>query len=119
MFKVPERYRKTIGVLASNASFGNNGAFLISRGRTYMHIIASDGEGWEHVSVHCVSDGKERTPTWSEMCFVKDLFWSEDDCVIQYHPARTEYVNMHKYTLHLWKPIGETIPIPDKILVGI
>lgn len=119
MFHVPEKNRISKGRLASDSSFGNNGAFLIDRGRSQLWIIASDGEGWEHVSVHCVSDTKERTPTWSEMCFVKDLFWDESDCIIQYHPAKSEYVNMHKFALHLWKPIGVSIPIPEKILVGI
>ena len=36
----------------------------------------------------------------------KALFWDEDDCVIQYHPPRSEYVNNHQNCLHLWRPIG-------------
>jgi hypothetical protein len=52
------------------------------------------------------------------MCYIKDLFWDKDDCVIQYHPAQSEYVNLHKHTLHLWRPTHETFPIPNKILVG-
>jgi hypothetical protein len=119
MFHIPEKSRITRGPLGSDESFGNNGAFKIDRGRTQFFIIASDGEGWEHVSVHAVSEGKERTPTWSEMCFIKDLFWDEDDCIIQYHPAKSEYVNMHKFTLHLWRPVNEIIPTPQKILVGV
>lgn len=117
MFKVPEQYRITKGELASDFLYGNNGAFKVFRGRTTFLIIASDGMGWEHVSVHCLTDGKERTPTWSEMCFVKDLFWSDDDCVIQYHPVKDQYVNTHKHTLHLWKPVNQVIPIPFKEMV--
>lgn len=121
MFKVPERYRITKNsALANDSSYGNNGAFAIPlSNRSTACIIASDGEGWEHVSVHIVSDGKERTPTWSEMCKIKDLFWSDEDCVIQFHPRKSEYVNNHKYTLHLWKPINQEIPRPDTMLVGI
>ena len=96
MFKVPEQYRITKGELASDFLYGNNGAFKVFRGRTTFLIIASDGMGWEHVSVHCLTDGKERTPTWSEMCFVKDLFWSDDDCVIQYLYA-TFRKNIYQY----------------------
>ena len=118
MFHVKEEYRIKKGTYGSDKSYGNNGAFTIDRGRTIFAIIASNGEGWEHVSVHCISEGKERTPTWSEMCFVKDMFWDEDDCIIQYHPAKSEYVNLHKYTLHLWRPITANIPIPDKLMVG-
>ena len=54
-----------------------------------LRIIASDGFGWEHVSV----SRRDRCPTWEEMCQIKALFWDEDDCVIQYHPPRSEYVN--------------------------
>lgn len=117
MLKVPERNRVKDGCLGSDMSYGNNGAFLINRGRTIFSIIVSDGDGWEHVSVHCTSDRKDRTPTWSEMCYIKDLFWSDEDCVVQYHPSKSEYVNQHKHTLHLWKPVNQIIPIPNKIMI--
>lgn len=78
-------------------------------------FIASWGEGWEHVSISL----KKRCPTWEEMCFFKDIFWNDNECVIQYHPPRKNYVNCHKYCLHLWRPINEQVPMPPKILVGI
>lgn len=121
MFKVPEKYRITNHpIMSSNLRNGNSGAFEISfSSRSIAFVIASDGESWEHVSVHIVSNGKQRTPTWSEMCKIKDLFWSEDDCVVQYHPAKSEYVNTHKHTLHLWRPIIEFLPKPNPLMVGI
>ncbi len=119
MFKVPESQRVLKGSMGSDSSYGNNGVFVINRGRTVINIIASDGMDWEHVSVHCVSEGKERTPTWSEMCLIKDLFWDKTDCVIQYHPPESEYINNHKHCLHLWRPTKEVIPIPNKVMVGI
>ena len=103
--------------MESDATYGNNGAFKISRGRTTILAIASDGEGWEHVSIRAVTDGKDRTPTWAEMCFIKDLFWEPEDCAIQYHPAQSQYVNTHKHVLHLWRPINQQIPTPNKHLV--
>ena len=39
-----------------------------------MTVIWSYGGGWEHVSI----DGKNRTPTWDEMCSIKDMFFSDD-----------------------------------------
>lgn len=118
--KVNEKYRLTKGMMASDSSCGNNGAFEIPlSGRSKAFVIASDGYGWEHVSVHIISDGKQRTPTWSEMCKIKDLFWSDEETVIQYHPPKSEYVNNHKHCLHLWKPIHFTIPLPDSSLVGV
>lgn len=114
MFKCPEKYR----VHLPGYPFGDerNGFFNVKlRHGQSVTVIASDGAGWEHVSV----SRKDRCPTWDEMCQVKDLFWDEGDCVIQYHPPKSEYVNNHPYCLHLWRPIGQDIPVPDSLLVGI
>lgn len=145
MFKVPEMFRLTKGPYASDASYGNNGAFFIPTGiptaddgeydpldyadEQLLVVIASDGAGWEHVSVH-VSVRKpnrqgqfvphhDETPSWEEMCSVKDLFWGDDDCVVQFHPPKKEYVNDHENCLHLWRPVGYNIMTPSSILVGL
>lgn len=123
MFKVPEKYRMTKHhTLNSDPSFGNNGAFKIPfEDNCTAFVIASDGEGWEHVSVHIHlnSTNEKVTPEWEEMCHIKDLFWSDEDCVIQYHPPKSEYVNNHEHCLHLWRPIGVELPLPKSIMVGI
>ncbi len=115
MFKVPEMYRVTKGPLGTNILTGNNGAFVIPKKTLSIFAIASDGLGWEHVSV---TVSIPRCPTWEEMCEVKNLFWNEDDCVIQYHPPKKEYVNNHEFCLHLWRKVDYEFPIPDSILVG-
>lgn len=78
-----------------------------------MAIIASWCGGWEHVSVSL----QNRCPTWDEMCRIKDIFWGEDECVVQFHPPKSEYVNLHPYCLHLWKKIGEKADLPPKEFV--
>lgn len=104
--------------LASDSTYGNNGAFALAHpGGATLLVIASDGEGWEHVSVSVY--GKARCPTWEEMCWVKDQFWGEEELVVQYHPPRSDYVNNHPFTLHLWKPIGVEIPAPPAWMVGV
>lgn len=45
-------------------------------------VVWSNGMGWEHVSVAFAN----RTPTWDEMSKVKDMFWNEDETVVQFHP---------------------------------
>ena len=83
-----------------------------------MTVIWSYGGGWEHVSI----DGKNRTPTWDEMCSIKDMFFSDDECCVQYHPPKSEYVNNIPHCLHIWKPIEQysgTLPIPPSLFVGI
>lgn len=123
MFKVPEKYRLTDGPMGSTKEVGNNGVFVIPAssgiGRRDLFIIASDGEGWEHVSLQASEGRKSRTPTWDEMCAIKDMFWGPNDWVVQFHPAQKDYVNNHENVLHLWRPVKEVMPTPPSILVGI
>lgn len=106
--------------MASTSQMGNNGVFIIPlSNRSKAICLASDGAGWEHVSVRIACEGDSRTPTWAEMCKIKALFWDEQDWVVQYHPARSEYVNNHPHVLHLWRPIGVEIATPPSILIGL
>jgi hypothetical protein len=115
------RLRKGHGAYNSDRSYGNNGMFVIPYTRDiWMRCIVSDGGGWEHVSVHAVDrEGNSlgRTPSWEEMCFVRDLFWRPDELVIQIHPPHQEYVNIAEYVLHLWRPVDEKLPKPELYMV--
>jgi hypothetical protein len=116
MLKVPNKYRALTGPFASTEEDGNNGAFDVPyapSGKSFS-VIASDGMGWEHVSVSYPN----RCPTWEEMCFIKELFWEPEDVVIQYHPRESEYVNQHPYCLHLWRSTDQVVPTPPPIMVG-
>ena len=110
-----KRIRK--GSMASDDSYGMNGAFLVAGPKGRLQIIASDQEGWEHVSVSRLKG--DDPPSWEEMAFVKDLFWEEEEMAIQYHPPKSRYVNNHPFVLHLWKPIGIELPLPPVYMVGI
>lgn len=106
------------GPFGSSPAYGHNGAFNV---RLYLGVLAlvviSDEIGWEHVSVSL--PGKDRCPTWEEMCEVKDLFFDEEETVVQYHPKKSEHVNNHKFCLHLWRPTMEVMPSPNSMLVGL
>lgn len=99
---------------------GVNGAFLLPKkgkpGSKYFLCIASNGMGWDHVSVSI--PGESRCPTWEEMCYIKDQFFNKNEVVIQYHPAEKDYVNDHEFCLHLWRPLAQPLPVPDSIFVG-
>lgn len=111
-----ERFRVGAGPMGTDSSYGNNGYFWVRlKNGKHCTVIASDRMGWEHVSVSF----HMRTPTWDEMCEIKDLFWAEDEWVAQFHPAKDEYVNNHPHCLHLWKPIGQDMPKPLKAMVGV
>lgn len=121
MFHVPEKYRiKPPTMLGTTEANGNNGAFLIDiNDSEKAFVVATNGMDWEHVSVHMIVDNKSEIPTWDEMCLIKNIFWDESDCVVQYHPPKSEYVNNHPHVLHLWRPIVATLPSPPSYLVGI
>lgn len=110
----------------SDKSYGMNGFFVIPIShRDYALVIASSGNleamPWEHVSVRIAEKRnkklKERIPTWDEMCLVKEIFWGDDECVMQLHPRAVDYVNFHPLVLHLWKPQHVEIPVPPKVAV--
>lgn len=107
------------GAMASDDSYGFNGCFRFSlNGDIRIKVIASDGEGWQHVSVSLV-DRSMFTPNWSVMCIVKDLFWEPEDVVVQFHPRKSEYVNHHPGCLHLWRCIdGREFPTPPSYMIG-
>ena len=68
------------------------------------HIVAGRNEGgFEHVSIELMA---RRLPTWEEMCFVKNLFWDEEEMVVQIHPKKSQYVNITE-ALHLWRAIND------------
>lgn len=78
-------------------------------------ICAANGLGWDHVSVSVARS--HETPTWDEMCFVKELFFEPDEPAFQYHPPQSRYVNVHEGCLHLWRFQGEPMPMPPLALV--
>jgi hypothetical protein len=96
---------------------GFNGMFRFMVGNKPIRVIASDGEGWQHVSVSI--EGDKRCPSWEVMCEIKDLFWNQEDWVAQFHPAKSQYVNNHPGCLHLWRPTEAVLPTPKAYMVGI
>jgi hypothetical protein len=97
----------------------DGGMGLFTKGaKKGMTVIWSYGGGWEHVSI----DGKNRMPTWDEMCELKDMFWNEDECCVEYHPPKSEYVNNVEHCLHIWRPIEQysgKLPMPPSIFTGL
>lgn len=97
-----------------DAPDGVAGFIQMPNEKRQLAFVASFGGGWDHVSVSYAS----RCPTWDEMQRVKDMFFREDEIVVQYHPAKSEYVNNHPYCLHIWKPQTERIPTPPTWMAG-
>lgn len=102
--------------LAHKIETGYDGmACVFSRNGVTFKVIASWGGHWEHASVPII--GVERTPTWDEMCVIKEILWQDEETVVQYHPAKENYINIHPFVLHLWKPIRERLAKPPTWMV--
>ena len=121
-FRVPEQYR--VNLKHPNTNYvpvkGDNfGFFIVPRKNKKLKCIASGGDEithWQHVSVSVMGNMKKALPNWTDMCAIKDLFWTLEDCVVQYHPPRSTYVDLNP-VLHLWRPDGQEFPMPPIILV--
>ena len=94
---------------------GGNG--LLSMPLWKGSVIWSNGAGWEHVSVS--PESMRITPSWDDMCRIKDMFFYEDEAVIQIHPPKAEYVNNMPNCLHLWRCTYKDMVLPPSVLVGV
>ena len=96
-----------------------NGCFKVYVNNRSFFVVASDGGGWDHVSVTPCNRKRQTCPTWEEMCAIKDMFFYPEEAAVQYHPPQSQYVNNHPYCLHLWRPNrdGEEIKLPPKLFV--
>ena len=111
--------QRTQRVLQMYGSFGDggNGVFSLPFPRTsvYLLCVASNGDGWDHVSVSL----SNRCPNWAEMEHVKRAFFKDDETAMQLHVPPSDHVNHHPHCLHLWRPNdGREIPRPPAIFVG-
>ena len=112
-----EAQRVRIGAMSSTADDGMNGVFLLQGPLDrQLQVIASDGGGWEHVSVS-VADDPLAIPSWEEMAWVAAQFWQDEECVVQFRPPKSRYVNHHPGVLHWWKPVGKKLPMPPLVMV--
>lgn len=111
--KVPNQFRVRSGLLASDDSYGCNGAFYTPE-RGGLFIMASDSEGWEHVSI---SRKDKKMPTWYDMTYVKGLFWSDEETVVQFLPKKSEHRSIVE-AAHLWKRRGQEFELPPSYMVA-
>lgn len=106
---------KPISVMTDGQDVRIDGNFFDPVSQKRYFTIFTSSMGWEHASV----SQPNKTPSWEIMCRVKDIFWTEDECCIEYHPKKEDYINNHEHCLHIWKPIGVELPMPPSIMVGI
>lgn len=91
-----------------------NGAFKVPGPCGMMlRVIASSGYGWEHVSVST----RKRMPNWTEMEWVKRRTLG-DVVAYQLHLPESQHINVHRFCLHIWRPLTAEIPLPPNWMVA-
>ena len=80
-------------------------------------LICSWGGGWEHVSISPTR--KSYTPSWDDMCRLKEAIFKDEETVVQIHPPKSEYVNNMPNCLHLWRCTYKDMVLPPAVFVGI
>lgn len=70
--------------------------------------VAEDGKRWLHVSL----SRKTRLPNWGDLKHVRDVFLGPEKTAYQIIAPRSEWINMHKFCLHLWHCVDGD-PLPD------
>lgn len=110
--EITESKRVLIGELAEDGFSGEIHMYGWSGS-----VIASTGGGWDHVSVSPYK--RSYTPTWEDMCRIKDIFFNDNEAVIQIHPPKDEYVNNMPNCLHLWRCTYREMVLPPSCFVGL
>lgn len=96
--------------------FGDDkeGAFQVPVLGILLTVIASTGEGWDHVSV----SSPKRCPNWPEMKKIKELFFNDEEPAYQFFPKTKDYISAHPFCLHWWRPQNFEIPLPPKWMIA-
>lgn len=78
-----------------------------------LRIIASSGDGWDHVSV----SREDRIPNYNEMCAAKRVFFEDTEWAVEYHAPVEKHINIHPRVLHIWRPQTAHLPVPPDYMV--
>jgi hypothetical protein len=101
--------------LAGSPGDDFGGCFKVPGNGATLHVLASSGEGLDHVSV---STDLPRCPSWTEMDKIKRLFFKPEEVAFQLHVPIAEHISVHNYCLHIWRPHEVAIPIPPAWMVA-
>lgn len=90
------------------------GCFRFQREGLELRVIASAGQGWDHLSVSM----ENRCPTWDEMEHVRKRFALPHEVWLQFGLPERDHINCHPYCLHWWRPLHREVKLPPPLFVG-
>jgi hypothetical protein len=80
-------------------------------------VLASTGSGWDHCSVTRGGRQGGRCPNWTEMEYVKRMFFEDNELAVQFHLPVDEHINLHPNCLHLWRSQEFEFGLPPREMV--
>lgn len=109
---LPNEWRQIEGGVVSAETGRHNGNMYVNERRGLRIVMSAawelDGRRWLHLSM----SHPNRLPTWSELVQAKEAFMGKDSRAVQILPPRSEWVNIHAYTLHMFVCLDGD-PLPD------
>lgn len=83
----------------------NAGVYKIPFKNKILRVIAEDSFGCEHISflAQDIESCNKFTPTREEMNYIYNLFFNEGEVACEYHPKKSDYINLNENVLHLWR----------------
>lgn len=94
--------RLTPGMKVEQGNYSGGVGMITLDDWTGSVVWGADEAGWEHVSVSPLDHSI--TPSWDDMCKIKAIFWDDEEMALQFHPRKSQYVNVMENCLHLWRP---------------
>lgn len=85
------------------AEFAIDGTYTDPVTRKVWVFVFSDEPNFEHLSV----SSHNKTPDWDTMAKIKDVFFQDEEECVQFHPKKSQYVNLMEHCLHIWRFKGE------------
>jgi hypothetical protein len=121
------QFRIKEGEGATTDADGLNGNFKFALAGVIVQVSSSETEieGYEHliavafdkpqssiISRLTAKDPVPRCLTNEEKMQVKRLFWEDDECVVEYLPAKGSQMPFHFTATHLWRRTFSEFPMP-------
>lgn len=94
-----------------NLDKSKNGMFEFMINKDLYFVVASECDGWQHVSISNMNLNK--MPTWDVLEYIKNKFFHADEFTVEFHPKKADYINNVENCLHMWAPVDKTLPYPD------
>jgi len=98
---LPSKYRWIDNYLGIQKRYMRNDGMTVICG-----LENHEGKWWLHVS--CAKS--DSLPTWEDLKEVKNIFIGKNKKSVQILPNEKQYINIHKYCLHLYNTDDDGLP---------